>query len=141
MRHQKKGKLLGRNSNERKNLIRGLITSLVLNNKIQTTETNGKLLKRAIDKMINDSKKNQDLCKQNLYKWVPNKKVLDNLIKNIIPSLGERKTGLTRIIRIGNRKGDNAEMVQVEWVTSEKIVKEINTSKDKEKKVKEKKNG
>ena len=115
MRHQKKGKLFSRDSKARKNLIRGLITALVLNGKIRTTEAKAKLLKRVVEKMINYARRNPRLTKQRLFAWIPNKKVVNKIVSEILPAIKNKKSGITKLIKLGERSGDQAEIVEVEW--------------------------
>ena len=140
MRHQRQGKHLSRNSKERKSLIRGLITSLVLDKKIVTTKTKAEVLKRVVEKVITFSKRYPNLTKQRLFEAIPNKKVVDEMVDTILPLIKDEKSGLTRITKLGRRKGDRAELVCIEWKIlpkEEKKPKEIKKElKTEEKKIK-----
>jgi len=138
MRHQKSGKQLSRNNKQRKSLIRGLMTSLILDKKIVTTKTKAQVLKRNIEKTITYARRAPNLTKQRIYKTIPNKKVVDELVDVILPLLKEEKSGLTKITKLGPREGDRAELVKIEWkiLPVEKKVEIIKVPKEKKDKEK-----
>lgn len=119
MRHQVRSQKFNRTSNERKLLIRSLITSLVVNGKLTTTKTKSDLLKRNVEKMLTYATRNERLINQRLMEWLPNKDLVLKLEKEIIPSLNGRKSGLTALTKMGNRKGDNSRLVLISWVSKE----------------------
>lgn len=137
MRHQISGKNLSRNANQRKNLIRGLITSLVLDGHLITTQAKAKVLKRSIDKMFTSVRRIPALTAKRLFAFVPNKKVVDKIISDILPVIEKEKSGLTKLTKVGVSLGDQSPKVLIEWKISpketalvipkkEKLVKEKN---------------
>lgn len=123
MRHQRLDKKFSRPSNERKNLLRGLITSLIQDGKIVTSVPKAKYLKRNIDKMITYATRKDGLTKNRLMEHLPNKLAVGKMIDDILPKLGNRKSGFTRTVRMGIRKGDQTELVRIEWCIDDKVVK------------------
>jgi len=116
MRHQKKIKHLDRNAAGRKALLRGLATSVIIYEKIKTTKAKAKALKPMVEKLITLAKKNDLTAKRELLKVLYHKKAIDKILEVLGPKYKERKGGYTRIIKLGRRAGDAAEMVQIEFV-------------------------
>ena len=118
MKHRKKTKTLGRQKAARESLIRNMATSLILYEKIKTTETKAKVLRPYVEKLITLGKKNtlharrQLLAK--LYLETAVKKVLDELS----PRFKDRKGGYLRITKLGFRQGDAAKIAKIEFVAS-----------------------
>lgn len=109
------GKQLNRDKNQRKALIKSLMTSLVLEEQIKTTETKAKAIRSEVDKLITKARKETNLAKRLLEKKISSK-AIEKLIKEITPRFTNRNGGYTRIIRLGKRLGDDAQMVIMEWV-------------------------
>lgn len=116
MRHRKTVKTLDRKKGPRKALLRSLATSLVLFEKIKTTEAKAKTIKPIIEKLITKAKKNTLHTRRELLKYL----YVENAVKKMLEDLGprylERKGGYTRIIKLTNRQGDAAKMVIIEFV-------------------------
>jgi len=116
MRHRNNVKTLDRKTAPRKALLRGLATSLILHEKIKTTEAKAKVIRPLVERLITKGKANNLVARRELLKvlYVENaaKKVLDNLS----PRYKERKGGYLRIIKLAPRQGDAAQMVQIEFV-------------------------
>lgn len=100
-------------------LIRNLIYSLVLFGQIKTTKSRAKLISGLVDKLVNKVKKGTVSAGHEVLEFLPQKEVAKKLTKEIIPLLTERTSGYTRIVKIGERKGDRAMMVLMEWVKDE----------------------
>lgn len=115
------GRKFKRDTNERKAFFKGLISSLVLNERITTTEPRAKAIKGDADKIITRVKRNKDLAKRTLGKLL-NKEALDKLINDLAPRFTNRNGGYTRIVRIGKRFGDDAMEVIIEWTEGPKAV-------------------
>ena len=111
------GRHLKRDKNERAALFKGLISNLVLNERIKTTEEKAKSIKAQVDKIITKAKKGEALARHLLQKQLP-KKEIEKLILEIAPRFNGRQGGYTRIIRIGRRFSDNAQMVLMEWTVT-----------------------
>lgn len=108
------GRKFNRDTNERKALFKGLISSLVLNERIKTTEPKAKAIKADVDKVITKVKKNGELARR-LLAGILNPQALEKLVNDVAPRFKERNGGYTRIIRIGRRFGDNAMEVLMEF--------------------------
>jgi len=116
MRHRKKGKILDRKTESRKALLRSLATSLVLYEKIKTTEAKAKALKPVIEKIITHGKKANLTTRRNLHKYLYLNNSVKKVLEDLSPRYKDRKGGYTRIIKLGTRKGDQAKIVQIEFV-------------------------
>lgn len=111
MRHSVYGKHLSRDKNERSALFKNLIRSLILSEKIQTTEAKAKAIKGLIDKVINQAK--SATASGLVGQFFTDKKAAEKLIKQIVPRTKERRSGYTSVVRIGKRLGDGATMVEM----------------------------
>lgn len=116
MRHRKNIKTLDRKTAPRKSLYRSLVTSLILHEKIKTTIAKAKAIKPVVEKMITKSKKNNLATRRELLKYLYTQNAIKKMLENIGPRYADRKGGYTRIIKTGNRQGDNAQMVIIELV-------------------------
>jgi len=115
MRHLKKGKKFGRESAPRKALMKSLVTALLLNEKIKTTETKAKAIKPVVEKYITRAKKG-DLASFRILNQRLHAKVVRKLKEEIAPRYQERRGGYTRITKMGRRKSDGAPIAMVELV-------------------------
>jgi large subunit ribosomal protein L17 len=116
MRHQKSGRRLNRNTDQRKALMRGLCTSLLESGRITTTEARAKELRRWVERLITTAKGQDVAARRRVSAEVSKPEVVERLFSNLIPRLAERPGGYTRIIRVGPRRGDSAPMVLIELV-------------------------
>jgi large subunit ribosomal protein L17 len=116
MRHQKKGKTLSRDSAGRKALAKSLAGGLVLHAKIKTTKAKAQILKSHFEKLITKAKKGDLAARRYLKRYLPTEKEVKKMVEEIGPKYKDRNGGYTRIVKIGPRKGDGAEMVQIELV-------------------------
>ncbi len=108
------GKKFGRDTNERRALFKSLMSSLVLNERIQTTEAKAKAIKSSTEKAVTRAKKSGNVARRLLGDMF-NSSAMDKLINDIAPRFKKRNGGYTRIIRVGRRFGDNAMEVVMEW--------------------------
>jgi len=138
MKKQVFGRHLKRDANERKALFKNLLTSLVIEERITTTDAKAKAIKAAADKLITKAKKGGPDALRSLAPDVRYDAVT-KLVNTIAPRFKDRQGGYTRIIKIGrHRVADNAPQVVMEWVVkSEKL--EVKGEKSKEQKKNEKK--
>jgi len=128
------GRQFKRDANERKALFKNLLTSLVLEERIKTTQAKAKAIKGAADKLVTKAKKHDAM--RRLAPDV-NHDAVTKLVNDIAPRFASRQGGYTRIIKVGNRIADNAEMVIMEWtekgaitpVASKKGKKKIKAAK------------
>jgi large subunit ribosomal protein L17 len=110
----KKAKKLGGSSSHQKAIMRNLAISLFENGKITTTITKGKYLRGFVDKLITFAKKGDLASRRNCLRLINNSNIVKKLFDEIAPSVYERNSGFTRIIKYKNRMGDGAELVIVE---------------------------
>lgn len=116
MRKQVFGRHLKRDTNERKALFKSLASSLVLHERIETTEEKAKAIKGQVEKMVTKAKKNNSNHTADLLRAHLSHEALVKLMSDIAPRFSDRPGGYTRIIKKGNRFSDNASMVFIEWV-------------------------
>lgn len=113
---------LARNSAARKALLRDLITDLILNGSIKTTVTKANELKRLADKMVTLGKKNTLASRRQAAKLVRSETdangvyALNKLFDEIAPKFAQRNGGYTRVIKLGVRRGDAAELAVIQFV-------------------------
>jgi len=120
MRHLKKGRKLGRIRKQRKALIKTMIGSLIMKEKIKTTEAKAKELKNKIDRIINKAKQCSDKDKKakairELNNLIP-KMATDKLTGDFLGRFKSRKGGYVRVIKLSRRLGDGAKMAIIEFV-------------------------
>ncbi len=115
MKHQKKGRKFHRENGQRNALLKNMGESLILNEKIVTTESRAKDLRVFIEKKISIAKKGGIQSVRELRRYF-SEDASQKLIKEIAPALKDRKGGYTRITKIGPRKNDSTEMVQIEII-------------------------
>ncbi len=107
---------LGRPTDHRMAMLRAMVTYLLENGKIETTVTRAKEVRPLAEKMITLGKKNTLASKRQALSFITKEDVVKKLFDEIAPKYAERNGGYTRIIRIGVRRGDNAEMAIIELV-------------------------
>lgn len=116
MRHRRATTNFGRESAPRLAMMRNLATSLVLYDKIQTTEAKAKALRPLIEKYITKAAKNDLATRRQLLKFFTTEGSVRKLMDELGPRYKERSGGYTRITKIGVRQGDNSPIVQIEFV-------------------------
>jgi large subunit ribosomal protein L17 len=104
----------------REAMLKNMVTSLIVHERITTTVTRAKELRKIADRMITLGKKGNLAAIRQAAVTVKTKEALGKLFKDLGPRFAERNGGYTRIIRSSNRKGDNAPMVIMEWVDKAK---------------------
>ena len=107
---------LGRPTDHRKAMLRGMVTFLLENGKIETTVTRAKEVRAMAEKMITLGKKGDLAAYRQALSFITREDVANKLFKEIGPKYAERNGGYTRIVRIGPRRGDAAEMAIIELV-------------------------
>lgn len=133
VRHQKKGKKLGRDTKSRKALFKNLLTCFFLEEAIITTEAKAKAIKGKIDRLISKAKNPNLVNRRLIYAYLTKPAAAKKLIDDIAPRYTKRTSGYSRIIKLGTRIGDRAEKVKIE------LVSPLEQSKPEEKKKKKKK--
>ena len=114
MRHQKSGRMLGRTSAHRKAMFRNMVTSLFEHGSIRTTDARAKELRKVADRMVTLGKRNTVHARRHAAKTIQDGGVLQKLFGEIADGFSERQGGYTRIIKLGNRRGDNAPISVIE---------------------------
>lgn len=107
---------LGRPTDQRKAMLRNLVTSFLKHGKIQTTETRAKEARSLAEKMITLAKRGDLHARRQVLAFVTEEEVVKNLFENIAPKYTERNGGYTRMLKVGPRRGDAAEVVILELV-------------------------
>lgn len=116
MRHQRTGKKLGRSSAHRKALYANLTGALIEHGRIKTTITKAKAVKPIAEKMITLGRRGDLHARRQAVAFLRSKDVVHKLFAEVAPRLGERPGGYSRIVKLGSRPGDSAEMVYLELV-------------------------
>jgi large subunit ribosomal protein L17 len=116
MRHLRAINHLGRTSSHRKSMLSNMATSLILHKRITTTKAKAKALKTYVEPLITKSKEDSTQSRRVAFSYLKDKAAVAELFREISPKVAERPGGYTRILKIGNRTGDNAEMCIVELV-------------------------
>lgn len=107
---------LGRKTDHRKAMLRAMVTFLLENGKIETTVTRAKEVRSEAEKIITLGKKTDLHSKRLVFAYITKEAVSKKLFDEISPKYAERQGGYTRIIKIGPRRGDAAEMAIIELV-------------------------
>jgi large subunit ribosomal protein L17 len=115
---------LGRNTSHRRALLRNLVTSLILEERIETTEPKAKAMRPHVEKMITLGKRGDVAARRLAASFLMTRAAVDKLFDTVAPRMGERNGGYLRIIRTGWRQGDGGEKAFVELLGSEKAIAE-----------------
>jgi len=116
MRHRVKGRRLKRTSEQKRALMRGLAQALIERGAIETTEARAKELRPFVEKLITKAKSGTLHDRRLAGKHVQKREINDKLFTEIGPKFASRAGGYTRILKVGHRKGDGAEMARIELV-------------------------
>ena len=116
MRHGKKFNHLGRKTAHRKAMLANMACSLIEHKRINTTEAKAKALRRFIEPLVTKSKSDTTHNRRVVFSYLRNKYAVTELFKEISVKIGDRPGGYVRIIKLGNRQGDNAPMAMIEFV-------------------------
>ena len=121
MRHGKKFNHLGRKTAHRKAMLSNMANSLIEHKRINTTLAKAKALRQYVEPIITKSKDDTTHNRRMVFKYLKNKYMVTELFKNVAVKVADRPGGYLRIIKLGNRLGDNAEMAMVEFVDYNEI--------------------
>ena len=119
MRHRVANRKLGRTSSHRRAMLRNMVTEFLDKEKIVTTLPKAKELRSVAEKMITLGKKDGLHARRQALAYIRTKEVVHKLFADVAPRFAERNGGYTRILKLGIRKGDNAEIAILEMVGSE----------------------
>jgi len=121
MRHKVDGRLFGRTANQRKALLRGLVTALFDNQRIETTVAKAKEAKRIAEKMVTFGIKGDLHSKRQVLAYVTDRKAASKLFTEIAPRFSGRNGGYLRLVQTRDRLRDSAPMAILEFIDYEKI--------------------
>ncbi|HPH17007.1 MAG TPA: 50S ribosomal protein L17 [Bacteroidales bacterium] len=125
MRHGKKVNHLGRTHEHRAAMLSNMATSLIMHKRIKTTVAKAKALQKYVDPLITKSKDDSTHSRRIVFKYLQNKFAVTELFREVSSKVADRPGGYTRIIKLGTRLGDAAEMCYIELVDyNETYVKE-----------------
>jgi large subunit ribosomal protein L17 len=144
MRHRVRGRKLSRTESHRKALLRSLATSLLKHKRIKTTVAKAKEARSFAEDLITKARRNDLHSKRLVMSEIHDKSVVKELFSDIIQKIGDRPGGFTRVIKLGNRKGDAAGMAMLELVDYNEVMRakeEEKKEKKEEKKAKKKGKG
>ena len=116
MRHRIKGRKLGRTASHRTATLRSLATALIKHKKITTTVAKAKQTRLFVEPLITKAKNDSVHARRLVARHIQDKDVLKELFSEVVPKIGDRPGGYTRVIKLGNRVGDAAEMAIIELV-------------------------
>ncbi len=124
MRHRKAGYKLGRNTSHRRAMLRNLVTSIILEDRVETTITKAKAARPHVEKLITLGKRGDLAARRQALAYLMTREAVSRLFETVAPRYGDREGGYLRIVRSGFQKGDGAEKAFVEMLGVEKILEE-----------------
>jgi large subunit ribosomal protein L17 len=138
MRHGKKNNNLSRQTSHRKAMLANMACSLIEHKRINTTVAKAKALKQFVEPLITKSKQDTTHNRRIVFAYLRSKYAVTDLFRDVATKVGDRPGGYTRIIKVGNRLGDNADMAMIELVDFNEL---YNGGKKEEKKSKSRRGG
>jgi len=137
MRHRKSFSQLGRPASHRRAMLANLVTQLFMHKKIRTTTAKAKALRPLAERLITFAKQGTLHARRLVLRIVRDQQVVRELFADIAPVYATRNGGYTRIVKLGRRSGDGAELAYIELVDFESVRKEKKEKKEKKKTVRE----
>lgn len=131
MRHKVKGRKLGRSTPHRKATMQALSVALIMNQRIETTVAKAKELRRFVEPLITTAKEDTTHNRRKAFRFLQDKNAVKELFENVGPAAEERPGGYTRVLKLGFRLGDSAEMAMIELVDFNDVPPELKTAKKK----------
>jgi large subunit ribosomal protein L17 len=122
MRHQRHTKKLGRNTSHRRALLRNLVTSLIMEERLETTPAKAKAMRPHVEKMITLGKRGDLSARRLAGSYLMTRESVSRLFETVAPRFGDRSGGYLRIIHKGWRQGDGAATCYIELLGSEKVI-------------------
>lgn len=129
MRKQVFGRKFKRDANERKALLKGLMNDLVLKEGIRTTEEKAKSIKGQVEKLVTKAKNRGEAARSLLQPYL-SAKAVEKVLNDLAPRFAARQGGYTRIVKLGERFGDNASMAIIEWVEKAAVAEVAEPAKE-----------
>ncbi|MCR5003986.1 MAG: 50S ribosomal protein L17 [Bacteroidales bacterium] len=130
MRHNKSVNHLGRKSGHRKALLANMASSLILNKRITTTVAKAKALKSYVEPLITKSKDDSTHSRRVVFSYLKDKNAVAELFRTVAPKVADRPGGYTRVLHVGFRQGDAAEMALIELVDFNEAALASSTKKE-----------
>src|SRR6202021_1215710 len=124
MRHRNAGFKLGRNTSHRRALLRNLVTSVIVEDRVETTVAKAKAVRPHVEKMITLGKKGDLRPRRQALSFLMTDTAVPRLFETVAPRYGDRQGGYLRIVRTGFQKGDGAEKAFIELLGAEKLLDE-----------------
>jgi large subunit ribosomal protein L17 len=124
MRHRKAGFKLGRNTSHRRALLRNLVTSILMEDRVVTTVTKAKAVRPHVEKMITLGKRGDLHARRQAHAFLMTDEAVARLFETVAPRYGDRQGGYLRIVRVGFRKGDGGETAFIELLGTEQVLDE-----------------
>lgn len=121
MRHGNKNNALGRKKAHRDALLSNLAVNLIEHKRIETTLAKARALRRFVEPLITKSKSDDTHNRRTVFSYLQNKEAVSTLFRDVAPKVNARPGGYTRILKMGNRLGDAAEMAMIELVDFNEI--------------------
>jgi large subunit ribosomal protein L17 len=122
MRHRRKVKKLGRTASHRRATLRNMATALINHHQIKTTLGKAKAARSYVEKLITTGKKDSVHARRQAFKLLQNRTLVKKLFDDIAPSFSDRNGGYTRVVKLGPRTGDGAEMAVLQLVGFEQLI-------------------
>jgi len=124
MRHRNAGYKLGRNTSHRRALLRNLVTSIVLEDRVETTVAKAKAARPHVEKLITLGKKGDLHARRQALSYLQTREAVTRLFDTVAPRYGDRQGGYLRIVRTGFQRGDGAEKAFIELLGAEQLLDE-----------------
>ena len=124
MRHRKAGYKLGRNTSHRRALLRNLVTSILLEDRVETTLTKAKAVRPHVERLITLGKRGDLHARRQALAYLMTREAVSRLFDTVAPRYGDRQGGYLRIVRTGFQRGDGAEKAYIELLGAEQLLDE-----------------
>jgi large subunit ribosomal protein L17 len=124
MRHKVAGYKLGRNTSHRRSLLRNLVTSLIMEERVETTIPKAKAMRPQVERMITLGKQGDLAARRRAAAYLMTDEAVHKLFDTVAPRFGDRQGGYLRIVRTGWQKGDGADKAFIELLGSEQVLDE-----------------
>ena len=124
MRHKVAGYKLGRTTSHRRAMLRNMVTSIIMEERIETTAIKAKAVRPQVERMITLGKKGDLAARRQAAAYLMTDEAVHKLFDTVAPRFGDRKGGYTRIVRAAWRKGDGSEKAFIELLGSEQVLDE-----------------
>ena len=129
MRHNKKFNHLGRTASHRKAMLANMAISLIMHKRITTTVAKAKALKKYVEPLITKAKEDTTNSRRVVFSYLQNKEAIKELFSAVAEKVGDRPGGYTRIIKLGTRQGDAAQICFIELVDFDEAMAKTETKK------------